>query len=115
MEASDFHRGLINQILAEHQAVDADDPSDTVTAHFVADEANNEYLMIHAGWKQDGKKRVYGVVFHAWLRENKIWIERDLVLPSVTRELIERGVPHEAIVAAFYEPADVTAAEPVTA
>lgn len=97
MERVTFQRDLIKTILAEHKQFEQDDLSETVITHFVLDDTNDEYLMIHTGWDPQSKKRIYGVVFHAWLKDGKIWIERDNVLPSVANELIERGIPQEEI------------------
>jgi hypothetical protein len=85
-------RDVLQQILSEHKTLKAQS-YDSVYSHYIEDRQNGEYLIIHTGYDEQEGHRVYGMVFHVWFRDDKIWVERDSVFPSITGEMVERGVP----------------------
>jgi len=54
------------------------------------------YLLLHLGWNH--QQRIYGVVIHLEIREEKIWIQQNTTDFSVAEELLARGVSREDIV-----------------
>ena len=65
----------------------------------VMDTARDHYEVLHHGW--DGPRRVHGVLIHIDIVGEKIWIQHDGTSPGVAEELVEAGVPREAIVLGF--------------
>lgn len=88
-------REALKQIFADHQALEARGCPDSVRTHYIEDDHRGEYLIIHSGYSAQTQRRVYGVVFHVWFADGKIWVERDNVIPSITGEMVARGVASE--------------------
>jgi len=66
----------------------------------VIDPDKGHYELLHVGW--DGVRRVHGVVIHIDIINDKVWIQHDGTSPGIAEELVEAGIPHEAIVLAFH-------------
>lgn len=64
----------------------------------------NSYLLINFGW--NGDRRVHSTILHLRIVEGKFWLERDETEEGITQDLLDRGVPKEDIVLAFYHPED---------
>ncbi|MDB9311899.1 XisI protein [Spirulina sp. CS-785/01] len=62
------------------------------------------YLLISFGW--NGDRRVHSTILHLRVVEGKFWVERDETEEGITQDLLDRGVPKEDIVLAFYHPED---------
>lgn len=100
MDSLDYYRDVIQRILQKY----ADLPSrfgDVKTSVFVSHD-RNQFLLIDEGWQDS--LRVYGVVVHVEIRNDKIWIQRDGIEDGITEELLEAGIPKERIVLAFHPP-----------
>jgi hypothetical protein len=70
-----------------------------IDTEVVIDPAKDHYELLHVGW--DGPRRVHGVLLHIDIIGDKIWIQHDGTSPGVAEELVEAGVPREAIVLGF--------------
>jgi hypothetical protein len=68
----------------------------------VFDRENGHYEINVLGW--DGYKRIYGRILHLDIKNDKIWIQHDGTKDGVAGDLVEKGVPKEDIVLAFYPP-----------
>ena len=100
MDRLEDYRRIIRRILAEHLEYG---PTETeVETVGVSDETGGHYLLIEIGWQPP--RRVYSVVFHLRLKDDKIWIEQDWTKPGLARELLNAGVPAEAIELGFQPP-----------
>lgn len=66
----------------------------------VIDSEKGHYEVLHVGW--DGERRVHGVLIHIDIIGEKIWIQHDGTSPGVAEELVESGVPRDAIVLGFH-------------
>ncbi|MEQ8542218.1 MAG: XisI protein [Coleofasciculus sp. D1-CHI-01] len=66
--------------------------------------AQDSYLLISFGW--NGERRVHSVILHLRIVDDKFWLERDETEEGITQDLLDRGVPHQDIVLAFYHPED---------
>lgn len=71
----------------------------------LADEGTSGYylLTLRLGWK--GRKRVFRLIFHLDIIEDKIWIQEDRTEIGIANLLTERGIPHDRIVLAYFSPA----------
>jgi hypothetical protein len=65
----------------------------------IIDPEKGHYEVLHVGW--DGPRRVHGAVIHIDIIGDKIWIQHDGTSPGVAEELVEAGIPREAIVLGF--------------
>jgi hypothetical protein len=62
----------------------------------------DRYQLIYVGWRNS--KRVYGVVLHVDIIDNKIWIQQDGTEIGIANKLVELGISKEDIVLAFDSP-----------
>jgi len=88
---------IVERIVGGHlEAAPKEEQIETLS---VCDRAGGHYLLLEIGWQPP--RRVYSVVFHIRLKGGKIWIEQDWTEHGVARELLEAGVPPEAIELGF--------------
>lgn len=66
----------------------------------IIDPAKGHYEVLHVGW--DGVRRVHGVLIHIDIIGDKVWIQHDGTSPGIAEELVEAGIPREAIVLGFH-------------
>ena len=66
----------------------------------IIDDEKGHYEVMHVGWH--GDRRIHGSVIHIDIINDKIWIQHDGTSPGVATELVEAGVPRDAIVLAFH-------------
>jgi len=72
----------------------------TVSYKIIADDARKQYQVVLMGWHQ--RKRVYHIMFHLEIIENKIWIQEDNTEDSVAEMLVEQGASKQDIVLAYF-------------
>ena len=100
MDRIETYRQIIKRVLGEHLE---DNPSDEqIETLGICDDAGGHYILLEVGWQRP--RRVHQVVFHARVKDNKIWIEQDWTEGGVARELLAAGVPPEAIELGFQPP-----------
>ena len=90
---------VIQEILSKHSVNHSQTPTEI---QLIFDTQRHHYQVINIGWKE--QKRIYGVIIHVDLKDNKIWIQRDGTEIGVANELIAAGVPKHHIVLGFHAP-----------
>lgn len=65
----------------------------------VLDRENNRYLLIETGWLSE--QRIYDVLIHLDIINEKIWIQRDGTEEGIAEELVTMGIPKKQIVLAY--------------
>lgn len=73
-----------------------------IQAQTIFDTDRDHYQLVYVGWRNS--KRVYGVVLHLDIIDNKIWIQQDSTETGIANKLVELGVPKADIVLAFNPP-----------
>lgn len=68
----------------------------------VFDRQRDRYLLMVNGY--EGKKRIHYALIDIEIRNGKFWIHYDGLEDGVATYLLEKGVPKEDIVLAFYSP-----------
>lgn len=68
----------------------------------VFDRERDRYLLMVNGY--EGKKRIHFALIDVEVRNGKFWIHYDGLEKGVAAYLLEKGVPKEDIVLAFYSP-----------
>jgi hypothetical protein len=68
----------------------------------IIDEVHDQYQVLLIGWNRLG--RVFSVILHLRLHDEKVWIEYDGTSEGVANTLLEAGLPHDDIVLAFHPP-----------
>ncbi|MDY7003437.1 MAG: XisI protein [Cyanobacteriota bacterium] len=90
---------LIQDILTQHSV---NDGKNSTEIQLLFDTKHHHYQVLNIGWKE--QKRIYGVIIHVDLRDNKIWIQRDGTEIGIAYQLIAAGVPKQDIVLGFHAP-----------
>ncbi len=73
-----------------------------ITSEAILDEQNNHYEVLNSGW--DGEYRVHSVAIHIDIIGDKVWVQHDGTNRVIAEELVEAGIPREAIVLGFRPP-----------
>ncbi|MCE7980706.1 MAG: XisI protein [Caldilinea sp. CFX5] len=100
MDSQEWYKAIIQQILAEH--VTSTPKEESIETFAVCDDKGGHYMLVETGWQYP--RRLYNVVFHIRLKDNKIWIEEDWTESGVARELLAAGVSKDTIELGFQPP-----------
>ncbi len=92
------YREIIEQVLIPYAKIPY--AYGDVEPKLILDRANDNYLLLAIGW--EGAKRVHGTIVHVEIRDGKVWIQQDGTEYGITDELIEKGIPANAIVLGFH-------------
>ncbi|MBI3764473.1 MAG: XisI protein [Chloroflexi bacterium] len=96
----DNYKPAIRRILAGHLAFrPAEENIETVA---ICDETGEHYMLLEVGWQYP--RRIFNVVFHIRLKDDRVWVEQDWTEYGVARELLDAGIPAEAIELGFQPP-----------
>jgi hypothetical protein len=96
------YRPIIERILGDHLEFLGDDTQ--VEAVRIVDKNGENYLLIEIGWEPP--RRVYNVILHVRLKDDKIWIEQDWTREGVGSQLVDAGVP-ATLVELGYQPPEM--------
>ena len=66
----------------------------------VIDAQNFHFQLIRLGWKD--RQRIFNLLFHVDIIDNKIWIQEDNLEYSVAERLTEQGISKKDIVLAYF-------------
>ena len=94
------YRQIIRETLLAHSKIKP--AYGEIEMEVLFDQERDRYQILRAGWLQ--KSRVYGILIHIDLKDNKVWIQYDGTEVGVANELLERGIPREDIVLAYHSP-----------
>ena len=111
MDRIDQYRPIVRRIIAEQTEVQP--ALGNVELVAVCDEASANYLVLMLGW--DGYDRVDAPLIHIRLKDDKVWLEEDNTDALIADQLVEAGIPKEAIVLAFQHPSERAQTEYATA
>lgn len=70
-----------------------------VQIELVFDRERDRYLLVETGW--ENTRRIYGVLLHLDIINDKIWIQHDGTEAGIATELVALGVPKNCIVLGF--------------
>ena len=90
---------IIQEILTQHSV---NDSTNDTEIQLLFDKERHHYQVLNIGWKN--QKRVYGIIIHIDLKDEKIWIQRDGTEIGIANQLIAAGVPKKDIVLGFHAP-----------
>lgn len=95
-----LYRQYVQTILEQHCRLDP--RVDGVETYTAFDTANDHYQVLSVGWANG--ERIYGCLAHVDIKNGKIWIQYDGTEYAIANELIDLGVPKQAIVVAYHPP-----------
>jgi XisI protein len=84
----------IQKVLDNHNFRYGNKPD--VETQILVDRHHNHYQLMRVGW--DGSHRVYHVILHFDIKNDKIWIQHNMTDSDVAEELMSQGVQREDIV-----------------
>lgn len=85
----------IDNYVKERPIIDQD-----VSYKFIADAIEKQFQLVLMGWSNN--TRIYHVLFHAEIINDKIWIQEDNTEESLALMLVERGVSKKDIVLGYF-------------
>jgi hypothetical protein len=75
---------------------------ETIESETIFDHKGDRYLLLHLGWH--GQKRIYSVLLHLEIRDDKIWIQENNTDILVAETLLEEGVNRDDIILGLKPP-----------
>ena len=66
----------------------------------IIDRQSLHFQLIRLGWKD--RQRIFNLIFHVDIIDNKIWIQDDNLEYSVAERLTEKGISKKEIVLAYF-------------
>ena len=97
-----FQKSILN-IMQEYADARTDSNSNSTTEvayRTVVDEHHRRYQLLLVGWQH--RERIYHVIFHVEIVNNKIWIEEDNSEDSFAEMLVEKGISKKDIVLGYF-------------
>lgn len=95
MEKLEHYRQAIRQLLTAQASREVNLDS-AIECQLIFDTEHDHYLLLNIGWEE--LKRVYSCFIHFDIKEERIWIQRNMTEADLAQELVELGVPKEDIV-----------------
>lgn len=100
MDKLESYRKIIIEILKKHG--ENRQYLGEVTTSIIVDRENDHYMLFVDGW--DKYERIYGIVYHFDIRNDKIWLQQNCTDIDIVDELLEYGIPKSDIVIGFHSP-----------
>jgi XisI protein len=100
MDRVTFFQNKILEVINEYLIELRQPSSDNIQFVEITDTNKNHYQIIAMGW-EDGK-RVFNLLFHLDILDNKIWIQEDKMEYSIAERMVEKGIPKKEIVLAYF-------------
>ncbi len=73
-----------------------------IESQLIFDTEHDHYQIIDLGWQDFN--RIYNCYIHIDIKDEKIWIQRNMTEADLAGELIELGVPKEDIILGLHPP-----------
>lgn len=104
MDKLEKYKQLLEAVVIEWGTIGNSLMEGMVDDLIITDHISGNYILMSAGWWN--RKRFHDIVFHARIKDGKIWIEWDGTDPSITEELLRRGIPREDIILGWNLPTE---------
>lgn len=99
MERLEQYRQIVRRLLRTQATKNI---GEAVECQLVFDTKHDHYQLLDIGW--DGLKRVYNCFIHIDIKDDKIWIQRNMTETDLAKELIEKGAIKEDIILGLHPP-----------
>lgn len=100
MDKIDSYRQIVQKLITEYANYESQNPE--IEQELICDTQRDRYLLLDLGWEH--KHRVYNCFIHIEIRNEKVWIQRNMTDIDFAEELVEMGVPRADIVLGFHSP-----------
>ena len=100
MDKLTFFRKCIKNILSQYHLDDLTEEG--YDSQLIFDEERDHYLWLDLGWEDS--KRIYFTVIHFDIKDDKIWLQRNMTDLDPAKDLIEMGVEYQDIILGLQAP-----------
>ncbi len=100
MDKLTTYRQIVQNLITEYASYKSQNPD--IEQELICDPNRDRYLLLNLGWENN--HRVYNCFIHIEIRNEKIWLQRNMTDVDLAEELVERGVPKTDIVLGFHSP-----------
>lgn len=94
MAKLDQYREYIQSLLTKYGSYKPSE--ENLEVQLIFDTMRDHYQILDIGW--DGYDRIYNCVIHLDIKDEKIWIQRNMTDIQIAEYLIDMGVPKEDII-----------------
>jgi hypothetical protein len=98
MEKLERYRQIVRDLLLAHATTNDSE----IESQIICDPEHDHYQLLDLGWQ--GFQRIYACYIHIDIKNNKIWIQRNMTEADLGQELVDRGVPPEDIILGLHPP-----------
>jgi hypothetical protein len=95
------YRTIIKSVLQHHADYRSTLP-DGYSSQVIFDDERGQYLVLDIGW--NGNNYLHATPIHLSLIGDQVWIQYDDTEEGIATELMDAGIPKEAIVLGFRHP-----------
>ncbi len=96
MEKLEKYQLLVCQLLKNHAMSEKNNSNSEIECQLIFDTERDHYQLLDIGW--DGLKRVYNCFIHVDIKDNKVWIQRNMTEADLAQDLEAMGIPKEDII-----------------
>ncbi len=100
MERVVFLRSKIEQVMKAYLEELNQPSNENIRFESVIDPNGQHFQIIALGWENE--KRVFNLLFHLDIIDEKIWVQEDKMENSIAELLVEHGVAKKDIVLAYF-------------
>ena len=102
MERVEQYRQAIRQLLTTKATLEQSSSNAKIECQLIFDTEHDHYQLLDIGW--ENLKRIYNCFIHIDIKDDKIWIQRNMTEANLAQELVEMGVAKEDIVLGLHPP-----------
>jgi hypothetical protein len=96
MDRITHYRQAIRQLLINHSSSEQNTSNSEMECQLIFDTEHDHYQLLDVGWEE--LKRIYNCFIHIDIKDEKIWIQRNMTEADLAQELVDMGVPKENII-----------------
>ncbi len=100
METVAHLQSKVNQVIDNYLQQLRQPANQNIHFEAIIDTQGNHYQIIALGWEDN--HRVFNLLFHLDIIDNKIWVQEDKMEYSIAEMLVEQGVSKKDIVLAYF-------------
>jgi hypothetical protein len=100
MERVEYLKNKVVEVLNEYADYLRGANLPEVNYEVLVSEKHNKIQLLAMGW--DKSTRIFNIIFHVDIINNKVWIQEDNTLDGLAALLLEKGLSKQEIVLAYY-------------
>lgn len=97
-----YYIQLVQKLLNDCASTAASSTAEDIHHEVVFDTEHHRYLLLSVGWSKG--QRIHHIVMHIDIINEKVWIQANNTDRLIAEELVEAGIPPQAIVLGLQPP-----------